>query len=105
MRLCQKSVLFHFYKDNGFCVRNQRVYVRNQCFSTLTKIMSFLSEISECISETVRFHFDKDNEFYVRNQCIYVGNQCVSTLTKIMSFMSEISASVSEISAFPLSQR
>ena len=67
--------------------------------------MSFLSEISECISETVRFHFDKDNEFYVRNQCIYVGNQCVSTLTKIMSFMSEIIASVSEISAFPLSQR
>ena len=74
MRLCQKSVCFHFDKDNEFSVRNQCVYVRNQCVSTLTKIMSFMSEISASVSEisasvseTVRFHFDKDNEFYVRN--------------------------------------
>ena len=60
MRLCQKSVRFHFDKDNEFSVRNQ-------CVSTLTKIVNFMSEISASVSETVRFHFDKDNEFYVRN--------------------------------------
>ena len=55
MRLCQKSVLFHFHKDNGFCVRNQRVYVKKQCFSTLTKIKSFMSEISVSLPENSVF--------------------------------------------------
>ena len=58
--ICLKSVRFHFDKDNEF-------YVRNECVSTLTKMVKFMSEISASVLDTVRFHFDKDNEFYVRN--------------------------------------
>ena len=51
MHLCQKSVRFHFDKDSDFYVRNQWVCVRNECFSTLTKIMGFVPEISASMSE------------------------------------------------------
>ena len=51
MHLCQKSVRFHFDKDSEFYVRNQWVCVRNECFSTLTKIMGFVPEIRASMSE------------------------------------------------------
>ena len=71
------------------------MYVRNQCVSTLTKIIGLCQKLVCVCLKSVRFHFDKDNEFYVRNECL-------STLTKIISLKSEISASLSEIIAFPL---
>ena len=46
--ICLKSVRFHFDKDNEF-------YVRNECVSTLTKIISLKSEISASLSEIIAF--------------------------------------------------